>query len=141
VSHFDVSAFPNLLMEPAINPDLTNNVDLTYNALFDIGWFPQLVSVERGADGSFAFTHRPNPSREGGTLRYRLPAEARVELAIYDVAGRRIARLAQGVKGAGEYAVDWKRLDDAGRRVGPGVYLARLKAGAVERTLHIVLVE
>jgi hypothetical protein len=141
VSHFDVSAFPNLLMEPAINPDLTTNVDLTYNALFDIGWFPQLVSVERGSDGSLAFTHRPNPSRDGGTLRFRLPAEARVDLAIYDVAGRRIARLAQGTRSAGEYAVEWKRLDDAGHRVGPGVYLARFKAGAVERTLHIVLVE
>src|ERR1051326_5416766 len=45
VSHWDVSAFPNLLMEPAINPDLSQNVDLTYENFFDIGWFPQLVDV------------------------------------------------------------------------------------------------
>src|SRR5262249_62368112 len=45
VSHWDVSAFPNLLMEPAINPDLTDNVDLTFHNFFDIGWFPQLVGV------------------------------------------------------------------------------------------------
>lgn len=42
VSHFDVSAFPNLLMEPAINADLTHEVtlpfDLTYVLLLDIGW-------------------------------------------------------------------------------------------------------
>jgi len=42
VSHYDVSAFPNQLMEPAINPDLTHSVtpphDLTYPLLHDIGW-------------------------------------------------------------------------------------------------------
>jgi hypothetical protein len=42
VSHWDTSAFPNLLMEPNINGDLTHSVrapqDLTYELLLDIGW-------------------------------------------------------------------------------------------------------
>jgi hypothetical protein len=42
VSHWDVSAFRNLLMEPSINGDLTHEVtpplDLTYLLLKDIGW-------------------------------------------------------------------------------------------------------
>jgi hypothetical protein len=42
VSHWDVSAFPNLLMEPNINDDLTLSVvppkDLTLPLLKDIGW-------------------------------------------------------------------------------------------------------
>lgn len=42
VSHWDVSAFPNLLMEPAINADLTNLLvppkDLTVPLFKDIGW-------------------------------------------------------------------------------------------------------
>ncbi len=42
VSHWDVSAFPNLLMEPAINADLTTLLvppkDLTVPLLKDIGW-------------------------------------------------------------------------------------------------------
>ncbi len=42
VSHFDTSATPNLLMEPAINGDLTHFVtpphDLTFKLLKDIGW-------------------------------------------------------------------------------------------------------
>jgi hypothetical protein len=42
VSHFDVSATPNQLMEPAINADLTHEVtvpyDLTYELFKDIGW-------------------------------------------------------------------------------------------------------
>ena len=42
VSHWDTIAFPNLLMEPAINSDLTHSVtvpqDLTFQLLKDIGW-------------------------------------------------------------------------------------------------------
>jgi len=42
VSHWDTSAFPNQLMEPAINADLTHEVtppnDLTFPLLKDIGW-------------------------------------------------------------------------------------------------------
>ena len=44
ISHWDTSAFPNLLMEPAINGDLTHNLfepyDLTLAQMRDIGWFP-----------------------------------------------------------------------------------------------------
>ena len=44
ISHWDTIAFPNQLMEPAINADLTHSVkppqDLTLPALRDIGWFP-----------------------------------------------------------------------------------------------------
>jgi len=42
VSHYDVTASPNQLMEPAINADLTHSVippkDLTFKLLQDIGW-------------------------------------------------------------------------------------------------------
>ena len=42
VSHWDTIAFPNQLMEPAINGDLTHEVappqDLTFPLLKDIGW-------------------------------------------------------------------------------------------------------
>jgi hypothetical protein len=44
VSHWDTSATPNLLMEPAINGDLTHSVtspqDLTFALLRDLGWNP-----------------------------------------------------------------------------------------------------
>jgi hypothetical protein len=38
VSHWDVSAFPNLLMEPSINDDLLPVLDITPNQMYDIGW-------------------------------------------------------------------------------------------------------
>lgn len=55
VSHWDPVTFPNQLMEPAINSDLTHNVtgvDLTLALLRDIGWYADadLDGIASGAD-------------------------------------------------------------------------------------------
>ncbi|MEZ4398832.1 MAG: PA domain-containing protein [Kofleriaceae bacterium] len=54
ISHFEAIAFRNLLMEPAINPDLTSSVrppqDLTLDLMTDIGWFSDRDGVPDGAD-------------------------------------------------------------------------------------------
>lgn len=45
VSHFDVSATPNALMEPAINLDLSSGLDMTPGQMSDIGWFDFVVAT------------------------------------------------------------------------------------------------
>ena len=141
VSHWDVPAYPNLLMEPSINSDLTAGIDLTFQAFGDIGWFPQLVAVPDRGVGPLAFEIGPNPTRDASTLRFRLPGEAMVEVAVFDVAGRRVARLANGRCAAGAHALRWAGTDDSGQRLGPGVYLARLKVGGDTRTVQFVRLE
>jgi len=49
-SHWDVVAFPNLLMEPAINADLTHGLDLTLPEMVDVGWFSDGDGVPDGRD-------------------------------------------------------------------------------------------
>ena len=57
-SHYDSAAFKNLLMEPAINGDLTHDLssangnDLTLELMRDVGWFPDfdLDGVATGDD-------------------------------------------------------------------------------------------
>ncbi len=50
ISHWDPIATPNLLMEPIINADLTHGVDLTRQALTDLGWFSDGDGVPDGVD-------------------------------------------------------------------------------------------
>jgi hypothetical protein len=54
ISHFDGIAFPNQLMEPAINSDLTSSVtppeDLTTSLFTDIGWYADFDGVPDGKD-------------------------------------------------------------------------------------------
>jgi PA domain/FlgD Ig-like domain len=141
VSHFDVAAFPNLLMEPSINPDLSQNVDLTFHAFFDIGWFPQLAGVEPAPDRGLAFSLGPNPTRSGGLVRFTLPQARDIDVGVFDVSGRRVANLAHGAMAAGTHELSWRRVDDEGRPVAPGVYQVRLAAGPIERTLSLVVLQ
>jgi len=62
ISHWDTIAFPNLLMEPNISPDLTHNVDLTLPLLRDIGWFADLDN-DGVPDGQDNCVNVPNPDQ------------------------------------------------------------------------------
>jgi hypothetical protein len=85
---------------------------------------------------------RPNPAR--GELQFALgvPVErngAALELAIYDLAGRRVRVIAQGPARTGRSTVHWDARDARGARLPGGVYLARLTSGAETRSCKVVL--
>lgn len=82
---------------------------------------------------------RPNPMAASTRIGYVLPHETRVALAVYDVGGRRVRHLADGVQTAGAHVATWDGRDDSGRRPRPGVYLIRLSAGAHVETGRVVL--
>jgi hypothetical protein len=71
----------------------------------------------------------PNPLASGAAVRYALPRPAQVELRIYDVAGTLVRRLVDGAQSAGYRRAYWNACDDRGRRVAPGVYYCRFRAG------------
>lgn len=80
----------------------------------------------------------PNPAYESLTLRFVLSRETRFNIAIYDVAGRRVRELASGQRPAGEHALAWDMRDDGGREVSAGVYFARLDADRHSLTQKLV---
>ncbi len=82
----------------------------------------------------------PNPFNPRTTVRFDLPREGRVELAIYDLQGRRVRTLLAGPAAAGAHEVVWGD-DDAGRGLPSGLYLARLRGPdgtSAERKLTLV---
>jgi hypothetical protein len=60
ISHWDPIAFPNLLMEPAINGDLSHGVDLTRQEMIDIGWFSDGDGVPDGKDQCIGSSRNAN---------------------------------------------------------------------------------
>jgi len=71
----------------------------------------------------------PNPFAGVTSIRYALDRTANVEVAIYDLAGRLVARLAAGRREAGAHAFTWDGRTDSGRALAAGTYFARLSAG------------
>ena len=139
VSHFDVSAEPDLLMEPAITPNLTSSVDLTRYLFEDIGWFsPRAVSVEHQPARSLRLRSSPNPFFGATTVRFALAGPGLAEVDVHDLNGRLVKRLLRAWQPGGEGAVTWDGTDANGRRVSPGVYLARVRSGGTSENQRIV---
>jgi len=81
----------------------------------------------------------PNPVRSWTRFSYASPAAGRVELALFDVQGRRVARLIDRADPAGRYTVDWNGRLEGGGVARAGVYFARLKTVAGDRVARVVV--
>ena len=79
----------------------------------------------------------PSPAHAHARIRFTLPYQAVVSLAVYDVAGRRVAMpLDRVLEPAGAHEVD---LDTA--RLPAGSYVYRLSAGGVTRTRKMIVLK
>ncbi|MBQ41336.1 MAG: hypothetical protein CME15_02640, partial [Gemmatimonadetes bacterium] len=106
------------------------------------GESPTSVTEGEALPGDFSLAQNyPNPFNPTTAIPYTLATPGRLELAIFDVLGRRLRTLARGAEPAGERSRVWDGLDDAGRRVAAGVYLYRLRVGDFSQTRRMVLVE
>jgi hypothetical protein len=77
----------------------------------------------------------PSPFTRGTTLRYRLPAESRVRIAVYDLTGRVVATLCDGLQPAGPHEAVFE-----GRGRPAGLYVFRLTSDRGNDTRKALLV-
>ena len=81
----------------------------------------------------------PNPFASETEIPYALARGAKLRLAVYDVAGREVALLADGVQPAGRHTMRWNARDHSGRLVPAGVYFVRMEvAGSIESRKLVV---
>jgi len=77
----------------------------------------------------------PNPFNPSTTISFFLPHSQKVELSVYDILGRRVAKLVNEWKNAGSYNINF----DASH-LASGVYIYRLKAGKFSQSRKMLLV-
>ncbi len=78
---------------------------------------------------SFAlYQNYPNPFNPTTTIQYALPAEASVNLKIYNLLGQELATLVEELQGAGYHAAPWNGRNTYGVQVATGVYFYRIEA-------------
>ncbi len=84
----------------------------------------------------------PNPFNPTTVIRYDVPAGGgRVTLKIYDVAGRLVRTLVDGVEASGEKRVTWYGRNNRGSRVATGVYFYRMTGPGFTKTRKMVLLQ
>jgi len=70
----------------------------------------------------------PNPFNPITKIAYNVPRESEVTVRVYDVSGRLVATLVDGVCEAGRHVAVWNGTNDRGESVGSGVYFCTMEA-------------
>ena len=130
--------------DPETHPDIVNTA-LSYAAFCDpltpFLHANHVVAVdEQRSDIQLTLAqNRPNPFGGQTAIRFTLPQAGPVSLRVYDVAGRVVRTLINGLSQPGAYQAVWNGMNDDGRLVSQGIYFARLAAQGRELERKLVL--
>ena len=83
----------------------------------------------------------PNPFNPSTHIAYDMPKTAKVEVVVYDILGRKIATLINGVQQAGQHTIEWNGKNFAGIPVPSGTYFVRMVSGEFVKTQKILLMK
>jgi hypothetical protein len=111
LQHSFVAAGTVYRIQPRGNSDITVNSTLNVDDQLPTG---------------VSFGISPNPGR-ASRITFALPTRQRVQIGVYDLAGRRRAVLADGEYPAGTTSLGWDGLDAEGHAVGAGVYFYKMR--------------
>ncbi|MDP8229195.1 MAG: T9SS type A sorting domain-containing protein, partial [Candidatus Electryoneaceae bacterium] len=78
----------------------------------------------------------PNPFNSRTTIAYQLPEHTSVSIQVFDVSGRVIATLVDGMVEAGRHSVSWN-----GANVPTGIYFCNMTSSAYTETIKLLLVK
>jgi hypothetical protein len=83
----------------------------------------------------------PNPFNPAVTIEYTVPHGSAFAVAIYDVGGRLVRTLVDGIAAQRVGRVTWDGRSDSGVTMATGVYFVQLRIGSSTRTEKIVLLK
>jgi M6 family metalloprotease-like protein len=81
----------------------------------------------------------PNPFNPATTIDYTVARTSPVEIAIFDVNGRKVRTLVSEIRTQGTYKAVWNGKNDRGASVASGVYFYRLTAGDFTQIRKMIL--
>jgi 1,4-alpha-glucan branching enzyme len=124
----------------AYNQSLAINLDAMALVVLQYG-NPTAVEEEGVLPGYHLGRCHPNPFNPTTTIRFTLARTGPATLRIYDVTGRLVHTLVDGVLAGGEHSVAWDGRDRSGREAASGVYFYRLSAPGYSQARKMVLLK
>jgi hypothetical protein len=124
--------------------------DVEYDVIGDNSWVErrsaEITLSRSGSAGQIpaAFElmqNYPNPFNPKTTIRFRMPEGAQVELAIYNVLGRKVRTLVDEYYPAGEHEVEWNGRFDDDNTAESGVYFYRISTDTFTNVRKMTLLK
>ncbi|NQS96982.1 MAG: T9SS type A sorting domain-containing protein [candidate division Zixibacteria bacterium] len=100
------------------------------------GWDEEKPPAITTPSGLTLHNAYPNPFNPSTVISFELGAASFVELIVYDIQGREVARLAEGYYSPGEYDFVFD-----GSSLSSGIYFARFQAGNFHQVQKMLLVK
>jgi hypothetical protein len=146
--HFEDDAVSADVVSPGWNeliffggPNQGRSIDLAFVITGD-SVLTGVDSDEGGVPQSYRLLQNyPNPFNPNTTIRYELPQQSKVHLAVYNIRGQLVRVLFDGSRPLGPHEVTWDGKDASGTLVASGVYFYRLTAGTFVQTKKMVLLK
>ena len=64
----------------------------------------------------------PNPFNPSTSIDFTVPQKSNLRISIYDILGREVKELFNGVKESGDHTIRWNGMDNSSKVVGTGMY-------------------
>ena len=141
-------------LETGLNPNAEKNLYVDNTALPGkvytykigvIGAVGEDFSIELTASAAPAMTsleqNWPNPFNPVTRITFSVPSDQPARLSIYDVNGRLVRKLFEGIATRGDNIFTWDGKNDRGQSVSSGVYYYKLYAGKFSDTKKMVMLK
>jgi hypothetical protein len=139
-SNWDTSEFPGggpnrVYVVPAENSVVRHwydDKDRSYLGIEDAYAIPKAFALHQ---------NYPNPFNPMTTIKYELPKESFVRIAIYDLMGHKVCDLVNQNQNAGYQTAIWNATDNYGRKVSSGYYIYIMDTEGFHKTQKMILLK
>lgn len=83
----------------------------------------------------------PNPFNPGTRIVFALPHQSEIQLIVYDINGKPIVELVNGVRKAGIHEIEWNGKSSQGIDVPSGTYIVRLHTARFSKSMNITKIK
>ncbi len=87
------------------------------------------------------FQNFPNPFNPSTTISYQVPDAARVKVSVYDINGKLVKILFNGVQREGNHQVVWNGTNRQDKIVASGIYIYRVESNKSVLSKQMILLK
>jgi hypothetical protein len=119
-----------------------------YNGLFgdsEVMWFVADssggASIPRDHGRVVMLSNSPNPFTGATSIMFMLTGKSHVRIRVFDISGRMVANLYEGLAAEGENIVEWNGRNTKGEELPSGIYFYRFETRDFKATRKAILIK
>jgi len=121
------------------------NISISYKGITDqgelAGQMTKIMNIDNIPDEFVLYANYPNPFNPTTKIDYGLSEEASVSLVIFDILGREVVTLVNGLQEPGYKSVDWNGKNSFGNPVSAGMYFYMIQTKGFRQVRKMVLLK